>query len=176
MAYMTHLSFTELVTNLRPRPGMHRYHPVRTSLMTSPSLLRSIKYRFQLRILKTSTYQRKPKPYSNGTSVSVIVRFRQGNQSVNNYIRTFRQEHETLKEHRGSLNGGKGIEKLIEERFVENILDNNIFGALKLSKEEKEARKDIIRKQVEEEIEALAILKWTDKKRYGNLHANLQNQ
>ena len=98
-----------------------------------------------------------------------IVRIRQGNMAVKDYIRVFRQEYKTLHEHGGSYMEGEVLKDLIEER-LEEIDDFDL-----LDDSEKEMMRKKVTKSLGEEIETFAILKRADKERFGNLQIKLKN-
>ena len=97
-----------------------------------------------------------------------IVRIRQGNLPVKDYIRIFRQEYKTFKEHGGTFLDGEAAEEIVEKRLTEAEEDS-------LTTKEKEQERERIVTALEEEIETFAILKRADKKRFGNLQIKLKN-
>ena len=99
-----------------------------------------------------------------------MVKIRQGNMAVKDYIRTFRQEYKTLHEHGGTFLDGETLQDLIEKRLSEAEEDGLVLGD-----QDKEQWKTKITKELDEEVETFALLKRADKKRFGNLQIKLKN-
>jgi len=118
----------------------------------------------------------KPKILCMDDQMERIMRMKQGEHTTNeDFLKQALKEIKVYEKDEGRFLWGSSQEKLLAEELEKAKVEYVIEKGTKMTQEMEKSVLEKARRSIKEEITVMAILKRTDKKRYGNLMNELTN-